>query len=82
MEDVSNLVTLLVQTEKFGTSISQALRVHSDAMRTKRYQRAEEMAQKIPIKMIFPLVLFIFPMFLLIIMGPGMFIIMKYFGKN
>jgi tight adherence protein C len=61
LEDVSSLVTLLIQTEKFGTSISQALRIHSDSMRTKRFQRAEEVAAKLPVKLIFPLVLFILP---------------------
>ena len=71
LEDVSSLVTLLIQTERFGTSIAQALRVHSDSMRTKRYQRAEEIAQKMPVKLIFPLVLFIFPALLVVILGPA-----------
>jgi tight adherence protein C len=79
LEDLSNLTTLLIQTERFGTSIAQALRVHSDFMRTKRFQRAEELAQKMPIKLIFPLVLFIFPMFFLVTIGPAMFVFMKYF---
>ena len=61
VEDVKSLVTLLLQTDKFGTSVANALRVHSDSMRTKRRQRAEEMAAKLPVKMLFPLVLFIFP---------------------
>ena len=61
LEDVSSLVTLLIQTEKFGTSLAQALRVHSDSMRTKRFQKAEEIAAKLPVKLMFPLVLFIFP---------------------
>jgi len=71
LEDVSSLSTLLIQTERFGTSIAQALRVHSDSMRTKRYQRAEEIAQKMPIKLIFPLILFIFPALLVVILGPA-----------
>jgi tight adherence protein C len=78
LEDISNLTTLLIQTEKFGTSIAQALRVHSDFMRTKRFQRAEEIAQKMPVKLLFPLALFILPMFLLITLGPVMFIFKKY----
>ncbi len=79
LEDLANLTTLLIQTEKFGTSLAQALRVHADFMRTKRFQRAEEMAQKMPIKLIFPLALFILPMFFLITLGPAFFIFIKYF---
>ncbi|HPJ96891.1 MAG TPA: type II secretion system F family protein [Syntrophales bacterium] len=71
VEDVRSLVTLLVQTEKFGTSIAQALRVHSDSMRTKRRQKAEEMAIKLPVKMLFPLILFIFPALFVVIVGPA-----------
>lgn len=77
LEDVSSLVTLLIQTERFGTSIGQALRVHSDSMRTKRYQRAEEIAQKMPVKLIFPLVLFIFPALLVVTMGPAVIQILR-----
>jgi tight adherence protein C len=69
--EVRSLVTLLIQTEKFGTSIAQALRVHSDAMRTKRRQKAEEMAIKLPVKMLFPLILFIFPALFVVIVGPA-----------
>ena len=54
LEDVNNLASLLIQTERFGTSISQALRVHSDAMRVKRFQRAEEVAAKLPVKLALP----------------------------
>jgi len=71
LEDISSLVTLLVQTEKFGTSLSQALRIHSDSMRTKRYQRAEEIAAKLPVKLVFPLILFIFPALFVTILGPA-----------
>jgi tight adherence protein C len=71
LEDVSSLVTLLIQTEKFGTSIAQALRVHSDSMRTKRFQTAEELAGKLPVKLIFPLVLFILPSLFVVILGPA-----------
>jgi len=77
LEDVNSLVTLLIQTEQFGTSIGQALRVHSDAMRTKRHQRAEEIAQKMPVKLIFPLILFIFPTLIVIILGPAAISIIK-----
>jgi len=71
LEDVNSLMTLLIQTEKFGTSIAQALRVYSDSMRTKRYQRAEEMAAKLPVKLVFPLVFFIFPSLFIVILGPA-----------
>jgi len=70
-EDVSSLVALLVQTDKFGTSVAQALKVHSDSMRTKRFQRAEELAAKIPVKLVFPLILFIFPALFVVIVGPA-----------
>ena len=77
VEDVSTLVTLLIQTEKFGTSIGQALRVHSDSMRTKRFQRAEEIANKMPVKLIFPLVFFTFPALLVVVLGPAVITISK-----
>lgn len=71
LEEVKSLMTLLIQTDKFGTSVAQALRVHSDSMRTKRYQRAEEMAAKLPVKLVFPLILFIFPALFVVIVGPA-----------
>ncbi len=71
LEDVSSLVTLLIQTDRFGTAVARALRVHSDAMRTKRYQRAEEIAAKLPVKIVFPLVFFIFPAVFVTIVGPA-----------
>jgi tight adherence protein C len=71
LEDVSSLVSLLIQTDKFGTSVAQALRVHSDSMRVKRYQRAEELATKLPVKLLFPLILFIFPSFFVTLLGPA-----------
>ena len=69
--DVNTLVTLLIQTDKFGTSIAQALRTLSSSMRIKRRQRAEELAMKLPVKLLFPLILFIFPSLFVIIIGPG-----------
>ena len=71
LEEVSSLVALLVQTDKFGTSVGQALRVHSDAMRVNRQLRAEELAAKLPVKLLFPLIMFIFPSLFVVIMGPG-----------
>ena len=70
LDEVSTLATLIIQTDKFGTSVGSALRVHSDSMRTKRYQRAEERAAKIPTKLIFPLLLFIFPSMFIVFLAP------------
>jgi tight adherence protein C len=71
LEDMNSLVTLLIQTEKFGTSIAQALRVYADSFRSKRYQRAEEIAAKMPVKLTIPLILFIFPALFVVILGPA-----------
>lgn len=79
VEEVKNLVTLLIQTDKFGTSIGQALKVYSDTMRTQRFQRAEEMASKIPTKLLFPLILFIFPALFVVILGPALISIARAF---
>jgi len=72
VDDVSSLVALLVQTERFGTSVAGALRVHADAMRIRRMQRAEERAQKAPLKLIFPATL-IFAALMLIFMAPSVY---------
>lgn len=69
--EVKSLVALLIQTDRFGTSVGTALRVHSDAMRTQRTQRAEEMAGKLPVKLLFPLIFFIFPALFIVILGPA-----------
>ena len=71
VEDLRSLATMLIQTDRFGTSVAQALRVHSDTLRTKRRQRAEEAAAKTAIKMLFPLVIFIFPSLFIVILGPA-----------
>jgi len=70
IDDVRALVAVLLQTDRFGTSIAQALRVHSDALRTERRQRAEEAAAKTTIKMVPVLVFFVFPPLFFVIMGP------------
>ncbi len=77
VEDVSGLVSMLIQTDRFGTSIAQSLRVHSDALRTKRRQRAEEKAHKVSVKLVFPLVFLIFPSMFVVILGPGVIKIMQ-----
>jgi tight adherence protein C len=71
LDEIGSLTTLLVQTDKFGTSLADALRVYSDSYRTQRYQRAEEMAAKLPVKMVVPLVFCIFPSLFLVILGPA-----------
>jgi len=71
VEDVSSLVAMLVQTDKFGTSVAQSLRVHSETLRTKRRQRAEEAAAKTGVKMVFPLVFCIFPAIWVVTIGPA-----------
>ncbi len=77
LDDIRSLVGMLIQTDRFGTSIAQALRVHADTLRTKRRQRAEETAAKMSIKMLFPLVFCIMPALLVIIMGPTILKIVK-----
>lgn len=72
LEEMNSLITLLVQTDRFGTSVAQALRVHSDAMRTRRTQRVEELAAKLPVKLLFPTIFCIFPSLFLVILGPGL----------
>ena len=71
VDDLSSLVTMLIQTDKFGTSVAQSLRVYSETLRTKRRQRAEEAAAKTGVKMVFPLVLCIFPAIWVVTIGPA-----------
>jgi tight adherence protein C len=71
VEDVDALVAMLIQAERFGTSIADSLRVQSDQLRTRRRQRAEEAAAKIALKLLFPLIFFIFPSLLVVLMGPA-----------
>jgi len=80
VDDVRSLVAMLVQTDRFGTSIGQALRTHSDTSREKRRQRAEERAQKIAVKLVFPLVLCFFPAFYVVVLGPAIITFVRSFG--
>ncbi len=77
VEDVRSLVGTLIQTDRFGTSVAQALRVHSDSLRTERRQRAEEQAAKTTVKMIIPLVLFVMPSLIFVTVGPAVIQLMR-----
>ena len=79
LDDIKALVAMLIQTDRFGTSVAQALRVHSDELRMKRRQRAEEMAAKTTVKMVPVLVFFIFPALMVVILGPAVIAIMRQF---
>lgn len=79
VDSVRNLVSMLVQSEQFGTSIAKTLRVHADTLRTQRVQAVEEKAAKTSIKLIFPLVLFIFPALFLVTLGPAVILMMESF---
>jgi tight adherence protein C len=81
LDDIKSLVAMLVQTERFGTSIAQSLRVFSDDLRTKRRQRAEELAAKISVKVVPVLVFFIFPALMVVILGPAFIAIARQFLK-
>jgi tight adherence protein C len=78
---VRSLVSTLVQAEQYGTSVSKTLRTHSDTLRTQRIQQVEEMAAKTTVKLIFPLVLFIFPCLFLVTLGPAAIVMADAF-KN
>jgi tight adherence protein C len=79
VDAIRNLVSMLVQSEQFGTSVGKTLRTHSDTLRTKRMQEVEEAAAKTTIKLIFPLVFFIFPSLFLVVLGPAVIIMMESF---
>lgn len=80
-ESARSFVAMLIQTDRFGTSIAQALRVQADTLRTKRRQRAEEAAAKTTIKLVFPLVLFIFPAMFVVILGSALIQIFEALGR-
>jgi tight adherence protein C len=81
VEDVDALVAMLVQSERFGTSMGDSLRVHSDNLRTRRRMMAEEAAAKIALKLLFPLIVCIFPPLMLVLMGPAAIQIQALFAK-
>ncbi len=77
VEDVASLTSMLIQADRFGTSLAQSLKVQSETLRTTRRQRLEEMAAKTPVKLVFPLLLFIFPALIVVIIGPAAIRIME-----
>ena len=79
LEDLKSLTTLLIQADKFGTGVTQALRVYSDSFRTRRYLRAEEVAAKMPLKLIVILILCIFPALFVVILGPPLLRLLEVF---
>ncbi len=81
VEDLRSLVAMLIQTDKFGTSIAKAIRAFSDSLRTKRRQRAEQAAQKAAVKLLFPLACFLFPTLFIAILGPAALQLMDTLGK-
>lgn len=81
VDDLRSLVAMLIQTDKFGTSIAKAIRAFSDSLRTKRRQRAEQAAQKAAVKLLIPLALFLFPTLFIAILGPAAINLMDTLGK-
>ncbi len=77
VEDVASLTSMLIQADRFGTSLAQSLKVQSETLRTTRRQRLEELAAKTPVKLVFPLLLFIFPALIVVIIGPAAIRIME-----
>jgi tight adherence protein C len=82
VDDIISLAAMIIQTDKFGTSIARSLRVHSDCLRVERRQRAEEAAAKTTIKLIFPLLFCIFPALFVVVLGPAALHLWEIFGKN
>jgi tight adherence protein C len=81
VDDLRSLVAMLIQTDKFGTSIAKAIRIFSDSLRTKRRQRAEQAAQKAAVKLLFPLACFLFPTLFIAILGPALLQLMDTLGN-
>ena len=81
VEDLRSLVAMLIQADRFGTSIARAVRIYSDSLRTKRRQRAEQAAQKAAVKLLLPLACFLFPTLFIVVLGPAALNLMDTFGK-
>ncbi len=82
VDDIISLAAMLIQTDKFGTSVARSLRTHSDSLRVERIQRAEEAAAKTTIKLIFPLLLCVFPALMVVILGPAFLNLAQIFGET
>jgi tight adherence protein C len=82
VEELISLCNVLIQSDRFGTSIAQALKTQSDFMRTARRLRLEGLAAKTPVKLVFPMLLFIFPAIIVVILGPAMIQVMRLFSKG
>ncbi len=82
LDEINHLVAMLVQSERFGTGLGDALRVYAEFMRVRRMQRAEELAAKVPLKVLFPLILLIFPSLLVVILGPAMIRLPAFLGAQ
>lgn len=82
LEDLQSFVSMLVQADKFGTSLADSLRIQSEMMRIKRIQRAEEVAAKVPVKMLLPLILFIFPALMIVLIAPAAIHIGRTLGQQ
>jgi tight adherence protein C len=80
--ELRSLGAMLIQTDRFGTSIAQAMRIHAETLRSKRRQRAEEAAAKTTVKLVFPLVLFIFPAMFVVLLGPALIQIVRVLGNE
>jgi tight adherence protein C len=81
LEELRNLASVIVQSERYGTSVVKALRIHADSLRQQRQQRAEELAQKAAVKILFPTLLCIFPAIFIVILGPAAYQILAIFSR-
>jgi tight adherence protein C len=82
VEELVSLCNILIQSDRFGTSIAQALKTQSDYIRTARRQRLEALAAKTPVKLLFPMLLFIFPAIMVVILGPAIITLTEFFSKG
>jgi tight adherence protein C len=81
LEEIRGLASVILQAEKYGASLVKSLRVHSETLRTKRMQQAEEKAQKAATKVLFPTILFILPAMFMVILGPAVIHVIQIFGR-
>jgi tight adherence protein C len=81
LKDIDALVSMLIQADRFGTSVSESLAVYADALRTQRRLRAEEAAAKLPVKLLIPLIFFVFPSLLTVLLGPVVVTLTREFVK-